>query len=516
MNKLKKNMIVLFIVISMIFGITFPVFGNEETINYSKTGKEENVYVNLKNDGSIKDIYVVNQFLLNEKGNITDYGDYSEVRNLSSSDKITKTENTINFNGVKGKNYYQGKLNSQNIPWNISVKYFLDGNEVSSEDILGKSGKAEIKINITKNPNVNETFFENFLLQTTLSLNTDKCKNIETTGATIANNGENKQLTYMILAGEEKEISIKFDTSEFELKDGISFNGVLMSLVIDSLDTTEVTNKVSELSNAVSKLNDGANTLKSGSSTFKSSLGNLNSSVVSLPGGSASVKNGINTALTGLKTIRANLNVQGNSSSDAEAIKSQVMAQISSTLQTEPYASMIATNPELLPVLQGLLEQAVTNTANTVSSSYNQKINSTMTNLSTALSDLENGLATISNSYRNLDSGINTVVSSIGALNSAYANIDNGINEISSGTSQMNSETENLDSNVENKIDEVLDGFENSNYQVISFVSEQNTNMNSVQFVIKTEGIKIKEEQKIEQEDKKEQSFVEKFVNLFK
>ena len=139
-----------------------------------------------------------------------------------------------------------------------------------------------------------------------------------------------------------------------------------------------------------------------------------------------------------------------------------------------------------------------------------------MTNLSTALSDLENGLATISNSYRNLDSGINTVVSSIEALNSAYANIDNGINEISSGTSQMNSETENLDSNVENKIDEVLDGFENSNYQVISFVSEQNTNMNSVQFVIKTEGIKIKEEQKIEQEDKKEQSFVEKFVNLFK
>ena len=192
------------------------------------------------------------------------------------------------------------------------------------------------------------------------------------------------------------------------------------------------------------------------------------------------------------------------------------MEQISSTLATEPYASIIAANPEMLPILQNLLEQTVSGTINTVSNAYETQINSTMTELGSALSNLENGLATLASSYDSIDSGINTVVASINTLNNSYTGIDNGINQISNGTSQMNNETQNLDSNVETTIDEMLERFKNSDYQVISFVSEQNTNVNSVQFVIKTEGIKIEEEEKIEEEDEKEVSFGEKFVNLFK
>jgi len=321
----------------------------------------------------------------------------------------------------------------------------------------------------------------------------------------------------MVLAGEEKEISIKFDSTKFELQSGISFNGVLMSLVIDSLDTTEITNKVNELKDAVSTLNNGANNLKSGSNEFKSGINRLASSSSGLTGGSSAVKNGINTSLNGVRSIRANLTTSINSqNNNSDAVKAQIMEQISSTLATEPYASIIAANPEMLPILQNLLEQTVSGTINTVSNAYETQINSTMTELGSALSNLENGLATLASSYDSIDSGINTVVASINTLNNSYTGIDNGINQISNGTSQMNNETQNLDSNVETTIDEMLERFKNSDYQVISFVSEQNTNVNSVQFVIKTEGIKIEEEEKIEEEDEKEVSFGEKFVNLFK
>ena len=46
--------------------------------------KDENVYVNLNQDGSVSDIYVVNEYMLDEDCVIEDYGDYTNLKNLSS------------------------------------------------------------------------------------------------------------------------------------------------------------------------------------------------------------------------------------------------------------------------------------------------------------------------------------------------------------------------------------------------------------------------------------------------
>ncbi len=480
------------------------------------SGKEENVYANLNNDGTIKNVYVVNKIDLLKAGKITDYGNYGDVRNLSNSGKININTDIVELNGTDGKNYYQGTMTNNEMPWNISVKYFLEGKEISANEIAGKSGNIEIKINITKNPNVNPTFFEHFLLQATLSLNSENCTNIETEGATIANVGENKQLTYMIFAGEEKEISLKFHSDSFELEDGISFNGVLMNLVIDSLDTTEITNKVNELSGAISDLNSGASELKSGSNTFSSSLNTLATNASAMSNGSSQIQNGINSALTGVTTIKANVASKTNATNSLEGMDNLILEQIDAVLQTEPYASLISANPQMLPVLQNLLAQTVTQTITTVSNEYNTQISSTLTELTAGLTNLENGLSTLSSSYGQLNSGINTVISSINSLNGAYSSINNGVNKISSGATEMNNETQNLGSDVDNKINEMINKFNNKDYQVVSFVSDKNTNVKAVQFVIKTEGIKVKEEKKEENKKEKDMSFGEKFINLFK
>ena len=78
---------------------------------------------------------------------------------------------------VDGKFYYQGELESGELPWNISLKYYLNGRLITSEELAGKSGELEIKLDITQNKNINSIFYDNYALQIALTLNGDKCKN---------------------------------------------------------------------------------------------------------------------------------------------------------------------------------------------------------------------------------------------------------------------------------------------------------------------------------------------------
>lgn len=77
----------------------------------------------------LKDIYAVNIF---DGGEITDYGDYSSVEMLNTTDKINKSGDKITFSSSADRVYYKGKLTNSEIPWNISVRFFIDGKEYTA------------------------------------------------------------------------------------------------------------------------------------------------------------------------------------------------------------------------------------------------------------------------------------------------------------------------------------------------------------------------------------------------
>lgn len=120
-------------------------------------------------------------------------------------------------------------------------------------------GNLEIQISVKKNEKVKGDYFEDYLLQATVTLDSEKCKNIQAEGATLANVGADKQILYNIMAGQEKEISITSEVTDFEM-DGISFQGVPMSFAIDtdSLDMSALYEQTDELKEAVSQLDEGA------------------------------------------------------------------------------------------------------------------------------------------------------------------------------------------------------------------------------------------------------------------
>ena len=290
--------------------------------------KEEVIYANLSTSGEIEKIYAVNIF---KDKDIVDYGNYDEVKNMTSSDEIKYSNGKITIQNSEDKLYYQGimKQNTE-MPWTIKVRYKLDGIEYAPSELAGKSGKLEISISIKENKKCKKNFFENYALQTVVQLDTNLCENIKSDEATMANVGGLKQLTYTILPGNEKDIKITSDVTDFEMSE-IQVNGINLNLGLDkdSIDTSSLTGELDKLKDAVNdldnganelndgakKLDDGAVTLTDGIKTIQDGLDQLNSKSSSLTSGSSDV-------LSALKTIQSSLNNVSTSSKDLKQLSS--------------------------------------------------------------------------------------------------------------------------------------------------------------------------------------------------
>lgn len=287
----------------------------------TNTTKEENIYVNLDDNGSVDGVYVVNSYDLKKDQKITDYGDYTSLVNLSSDNKLNVENGKITVNGEKGKFYYQGDLDSAKIPWNVDILYELDGKEMDAKDLAGKSGKLKITLKITQNKGADKDFFDNYLMQVSLSLNTKQCKDIKADGATAANSGDDKQLMYNIMAGQEKEIKIETNVKDFEL-DPISFSAVPMSFDIDTdqMDTSKLTDKTKDLTDGVKSLNDGAKQLKTGSGNLQSGISSYGKGVDALYKGADTLFAGVNQLNPGIKAYTTGVD---QSASGAKKLQKQ-------------------------------------------------------------------------------------------------------------------------------------------------------------------------------------------------
>ncbi|MGM9622266.1 MAG: hypothetical protein ACI3X2_02965 [Butyricicoccus porcorum] len=72
-----------------------------------------------------------------------------------------------------------------------------------------------------------------------------------------------------------------------------------------------------------------------------------------------------------------------------------------------------------------------------------------------------------------------------------------------------------MDKEVEDKIDEMLSSIQGGDGDTVSFVSSKNTDVNAVQFVIKTDAIAPADEEETEEEPEPAMTFWDKVLNLF-
>lgn len=543
---------------TMILGLVQPV--NVQ----AAVKKDENVYVTLQEDGSVAKIYVVNAFTMDTAETVTDYGTYSNLKNLTTDDTISEDNGKVTLQLPEGKFYYQGSCGQAQLPWNIQITYKLDKTEISAEDLAGKSGKLEIGIKVRKNKAADSDFFDNYLLQATVKLDTDKCKNITTEGATEANVGSDRQLLYNILAGQEKEISITADVTDFEM-DGITFQGVPMQFAIDrdTIDLSELTDKTNEITDVADEFDDGAGKLEDASKEAKSAgdsvqkgAGELASGINSYTAGADQLASGINGYVNGVGQLASGarqlegLENLGQVStaiqklSDAvDGDKTQSLSagatQLSGGLkQLKAYVDQLVQMPggEAYKELQVTVDQlyagsvSVKDGVDAVGDGLNELEKSTgsFPQAAKGVKRLNDGFVTLQKNDKALLSGASQLQSSskrlkdgAASLSSGAGQLADGLNELSSGNSELKDKTaefkdktKDMDSQIDDAVDDMLDQLSGKDYEPKSFVSDENTDIGLVQFVIRTDDIK-KAKAETTEKTKKTESFFDKLKALF-
>lgn len=267
--------------------------------NGKVSSKEEVVYAELDTNGSVENIYTVNILNVVKSGLVNDYGIFKSLKNLTNTEELVYTDGKVTADADTGRFYYQGDMENTSLPWNVDITYFLNGKQVNSNKLAGANGKIKIQIKTTKNENISSDYYENYLLQISVTLGTETCTNIAAEGGTFANAGSNKLITFTVMPNTDGNIVISTDAADFEM-DSISLSAVPFSMKFDMPETSEMTGNLTSLSDAIGQLDEGVIKLRNGAKS-------LNSGTISLRNGSGEFYNG-------LKTINGNSNEITNAS----------------------------------------------------------------------------------------------------------------------------------------------------------------------------------------------------------
>ncbi len=188
--------------------------------------KNENVYVALDNEGKETGTHVVNIFHVTKGGEITDYGDYDKVVNLTNLDEIENDKEEHDFYSEKGEFYYQGDMSDVELPWLIDIDHYLDDEEMTPEELAGQSGDFEMHIRVKENPQVDhDEYRNNYMLQISVPMDAEIFDNIICKGGVISDAGKNEQVTFVVSPGSDGDFKITAEVENFEL-DSITLNGV--------------------------------------------------------------------------------------------------------------------------------------------------------------------------------------------------------------------------------------------------------------------------------------------------
>lgn len=261
-------------------GAAAAALGNAEI-----KSKDEVIYAILASDGGVRAMYTVNHFALFEAGHITDYGNYTSVTNLTDTALMAQSGDAVTVQTDAKNFYYQGDMASTDLPWVFDISYALDGVQSAPRELGGKSGKLEIHVSTKQNTAVNPAFYENYMLQISITLDTEKCSDIQAPGATIASAGKNKVIAYTVMPGKDADISLSAAVRDFAMT-GMDIAAMPFSTNIELPDTASMINDFTELADAISDLNDGVGDLYDGAAALKTGAEKLTD-------GSSDVKTGL-------------------------------------------------------------------------------------------------------------------------------------------------------------------------------------------------------------------------------
>ena len=279
--------------------------------------KDETVYVFAKANGDVDNI-LVNETLKNrdKSDKIEDTTDLKDIVNVKGDETFTQNGNKITWDAAGNEISYQGTTDRQ-LPVTVKATYYLDGNEISPEDLAGKSGKVKIRLDYTSNETVtkdvngkDEDISVPFVAVSGMVLG-DNFTNIQVTNGKYLAQGESNIVVGYAVPGLDSGVKdaakdldteipdyveVSADVTDFSLDMTVTMlvNGSEMDYSGD-LDLTDLDDLTEALSSAGNQLADGSGELSDGAGQVSEGAGTLASKMGDLTTGAGSLKAGMET-----------------------------------------------------------------------------------------------------------------------------------------------------------------------------------------------------------------------------
>lgn len=497
--------------------------------------KKEVVYATLDGSGTNKSAYVVNVLEGNAGETVQDFGAYEQVVNLTDTSELTQLSDSVIATLPEGEFSYQGSLSDAQTPWNISVKYFLDGQEISPNEVAGKSGHLEITIQTSQNTSVDPRYFENYLMQITCTLPMENTTEVKTDQGSIALSGSDVTVSFMVMPDKEGNVSLSADVINYEMS-GISFAAIPFSMALDFPNTDSLVAQFDGLIEGTEQLHAGAQDLANGVDEVDSATKQAASGAAELAAGATQMTQGLQQYQQGL---RDSADDAASSVSEEEIQQASDAYQQAVGVYTAAFAQayegiLSQYEGQGIPITDEIRQQALAQAAqNPIVSDYQANMASALENLTTlvaaqggsqgaaqALTGAAEGLGSLENTSSllggsaSLGTGVQELASGLDQLAGGTGDLSEGTSDLAQGTQTLAQETQGIPDAVQAEIDELMSAYDKSDFEPASFTSSKNTNVTLVQFVMTTDSIKVDEPTAAE-EPAREETLLDRFLALF-
>lgn len=388
--------------------------------------KDESVYLISDANGNVNKTIVVDHLKnKDKKDTLEDASNLSDIENVKGKEKFTQSGDKLTWQAGGKDIYYQGTA-TEEPPVTQKVTYYLDGKEISPEDLAGKSGKVKIRFDYTNTTSYTETVNGEkqtvsvpFAAITGLVLG-DGFENIEVTNGKAEVSDSSSVVLGYALPGLKNSLGIKdkdldgdvnipeymemtADVKNFSMPAAMTFVVNASDYVsTDGIDTSDLDDMINDLKDASTQLQDGSKTLAEGTDTLADGLSTLQSKLGTFASGVGTLQSGLKTYTDGVSTLSGGLNTLGNSTG----------ALVSGADKLNSGAGQLASGSATLK--DGL-------------KSY---------------TDGANGLA---KGASDLDAGIGTLAEKSGTLVDGATKLDDGASQLSASASSINEGIKSLD-----------------------------------------------------------------------
>lgn len=506
-----------------------------QPISTNALTKNETIYTNLDVYGNVEKSSVTNHLGgIKDTTEIEDTTELKEILNINGSETYTLHEERLTWNGLGRDIYYRGTI-TKDLPITTTIEYFLDGEKVDAKDILGKSGKIEMKIHFQNNQK-QQNVYTPFVVTLGMILDNEENTNIEITNGKVTDTGTKNIIIGLAAPGMYEnfnikelesldEISITYDTTNFSSKEMymvatpklLSDTDLKIFNKLDTLTTNLKTlqTSINTIESGAKKLESGSSTLVKGSNEITTNLNTALEAVKKLEAGSITLSKEINNAipllnkaaesiknanlkdsLTGLTTLKNKnesaknaliASVTSATNMDYNTLMTYYKTNLANYQGSDATTLSLKANCELI-----LLLDANTNTYNTLIkeltpllkqveslTSYLKKIEE----LNKGVTELTNGLTQVKTGLSKLYEGSKTLTNGAKTLNAGVEELSTGITTFNKEGIQSLSKYGSTITNYKNKAKAVI----NASKEYSGFTSN---NANNTTFVYKIEKVK--------------------------